>query len=44
MMLARNMPGPLTLDSPTFECVKCDHAEKALLATDPMHSTVLGWL
>jgi Zn ribbon nucleic-acid-binding protein len=44
MMLARVMPGRLNLDSRTFECVKCDHVEKLLVAADPMHFDVLGWL
>ena len=44
MMLSRIMSGRLNFDSRTFECVKCDHVEKVLVATDPMHSDVLGWL
>ena len=44
MVLARIMPGRLNFDSRAFECVKCDHAEKILMAADPMHSDVLGWL
>jgi hypothetical protein len=43
MMLSRIMPGRLNFDLRTFECVKCDHVEKVLAATDPMHSNVLGW-
>jgi len=43
MMLSRIMPGRLNFDSRTFECVKCNHVEKVLVATDPMHSDVLGW-
>lgn len=44
MMLARIKPGRLNFDLRTFECVKCDHVEKLLVPTDPMHSDILGWL
>jgi ssDNA-binding Zn-finger/Zn-ribbon topoisomerase 1 len=44
MMLSRIRPRRLNFDARTFECVKCDHVEKVLVATDPMHSDVLGWL
>jgi ssDNA-binding Zn-finger/Zn-ribbon topoisomerase 1 len=45
MMLARIAPGRLNFDLRTFECVKCDHVEKVLVATDPMKSSdALGWL
>jgi hypothetical protein len=44
MVLARTMPGRLNLDARTFECVKCDHVEKLLMAADPIDSDVLGWL
>jgi hypothetical protein len=44
MMLARIMPGRMKFDAHAFECIKCDHVEKVLVATDPMHSDVLGWL
>jgi ssDNA-binding Zn-finger/Zn-ribbon topoisomerase 1 len=44
MVLARIVPGRLHFDLRTFECVKCDHVEKTLVATDPMRSSnVLGW-
>ena len=36
MMLARIVPGRLNFDLRTFECVKCDHVQKVLTATDPM--------
>jgi hypothetical protein len=43
-MLARIRPGRLNFDLRTFECVKCNHIEKALVATDPMRSPdALGW-
>ena len=44
MMLSRIMSGRLNFDSRTFECVKCDHVEKVLVATDPIHSDARGWL
>jgi hypothetical protein len=44
MILARIMPGRMNFDARIFECVKCGHVEKVLVATDPMHSDVLGWL
>jgi ssDNA-binding Zn-finger/Zn-ribbon topoisomerase 1 len=44
MMLSRTRPGRLNFDARTFECVKCSHAEKILVASDPMQSDALGWL
>ena len=44
MVLSRTMPGRLKFDVRTFECVKCDHLEKVLVAIDPIQSDVLGWL
>jgi ssDNA-binding Zn-finger/Zn-ribbon topoisomerase 1 len=44
MMLLRIRPGRLNFDARTFECVKCSHVEKILVASDPMQSDVLGWL
>lgn len=43
MMLSRIKPGRLKFDLRTFECVKCDHIEKVLVAIDPIQSNVLGW-
>jgi hypothetical protein len=43
-MLARIVPGRLNFDLRTFECAKCDHVEKIVIATDPMKSDTLGWL
>ncbi len=34
MMLSRIMPRRLKFDLRTFECVKCDHVEKVLVAID----------
>jgi hypothetical protein len=44
MMLSRIRPGRLNFDFRTFECIKCSHVEKVLVASDPMQSDVLGWL
>jgi hypothetical protein len=45
MMLARIMPGRLNFDLRASECVRCNHVEKALIATAPMRSSdALGWL
>ena len=43
MILSRIMPGRLKFDVRTFECVKCEHVEKILVAIDPIQSDVLGW-
>jgi len=43
MVLSRIRPGSLNFDARTFECVKCSHVEKILVANDPMQSDVLGW-
>jgi len=43
MILSRIMPGRLKFDVRTFECVKCDHVEKVMVAIDPIQSNVLGW-
>jgi hypothetical protein len=42
MMLARIEPGPAHSDLRTFECPKCEHAEKRLVE-DPMNSARSGW-
>jgi len=44
MMLSRIRPGRLNFDARTFECVKCSHVERILVASDPMQSDVRGWL
>jgi hypothetical protein len=45
MILARIKPGRLNFDLRTFECVKCNHIEKTLVATDSIRSAdALGWL
>jgi hypothetical protein len=44
MMLARIAPGPPEFDLRTFECGKCEHVHKETVATDPMKSSLSGWL
>jgi hypothetical protein len=43
MMLSRIMPGRLKFDVRTFDCIKCDHVEKVMVAIDPIQSNMLGW-
>jgi hypothetical protein len=44
MMLARISPGPAGFELRTFDCPKCDDAEKIGIASDPMKSADVGWL
>jgi hypothetical protein len=44
MMTADISPGPEGFEHRTFECVKCDHTEKKILACDPLRSNAIGWL
>jgi hypothetical protein len=44
MMLARIGFGLAGYDHRTFECVKCSHSHKVLVAVDPMKSDTAGWL
>jgi hypothetical protein len=44
MILARISPRRLNFDLRTFECVRCYHVTKSLVAADPMQSDLLGWL
>jgi hypothetical protein len=44
MILARIKSAPLNFEWRTFECVRCDHVMKSLVAADPMQSDLLGWL
>jgi len=37
-------PGPDGFESRTFECLRCNHTEKRILAPDPLKSAALGWL
>lgn len=36
--------GPSGFDLRYFECGKCNHVHKELIATDPMQSDKAGWL
>jgi hypothetical protein len=42
-MLARIELGPSGYDQRTFECPKCNHSFKSLVANDPMKSDAGGW-
>ena len=44
MMLARISPGPTGFELRTFDCAKCNHVEKIVIASDPMKSGDVGWL
>jgi hypothetical protein len=44
MFLARIAPGRLNFDLRTFECARCEHVMKSLVAADPMQSDLLDWL
>ncbi len=44
MRLARISPGPTGFELRTFDCSKCDHVEKVVIALDPMKSGDVGWL
>jgi hypothetical protein len=44
MMLARVSPGPTGFELRTFDCSKCEHVEKIVIASDPMKSRDVGWL
>jgi hypothetical protein len=37
-------PGPEGFEHRTFECSKCGHSEKKILACDPLKSDAVGWL
>jgi hypothetical protein len=43
MMLARISPGPTGFEVRTFDCSKCGHVEKIIIALDPMTSGAVGW-
>jgi hypothetical protein len=36
--------GPNGVENRAFECAKCGHTEIKVLASDPLRSSVLGWL
>ena len=43
MMLARISPGPTGYELRTFDCAKCGHVERIVIASDPMKSEAVGW-
>jgi len=43
MMLSRIMPLRSDFDMRSFECPKCNHAEKVVATIDPINSYTLGW-
>jgi hypothetical protein len=43
MMLAHISPGPTGFEQRTFDCSKCDHVEKIVIASDPAKSGAVGW-
>jgi hypothetical protein len=44
MLTADLSPGPDGFESRTFECLRCNHTEKRILASDPLKSAAVGWL
>jgi hypothetical protein len=43
MMLARISPGPTGFELRSFDCAKCGHVEKIVIALDPTKSGDVGW-
>jgi hypothetical protein len=37
-------PDPSNFHFRTFNCAKCDHVRKPLVAIDPMKSSAQGWI
>jgi hypothetical protein len=44
MGLAHISPGPTGFELRTFDCSRCDHVEKIVIACDLMKSGDVGWL
>jgi hypothetical protein len=44
MLTVDIQPGPEGFEHRTFECLKCGHSEKKILACDPLHSNAVDWL
>jgi len=44
MLLSKVETGPSGFDRRTFECQKCGHVHALLVSSDPMESSVGGWL
>jgi hypothetical protein len=43
-MLAGIAPGPAGYELRTFECPRCDRAQRTLVVSDPMSGDAKGWL
>jgi hypothetical protein len=43
MMLTRISPGPTGFELRTLDCSGCGHAEKIVVALDPMKSGAVAW-
>jgi hypothetical protein len=43
MMPVHISPGPTGFELRTFDCSKCAHVEKIVIALDPMKSGDVGW-
>jgi hypothetical protein len=43
MMLARISPGPTGFELRTFDCAKCGHVERIVIALDPEKSGDVVW-
>jgi len=44
MLVSKVEPGPAGSDRRTFECQKCGHVCTRVISSDPMESSVTGWL
>jgi hypothetical protein len=44
MLLSKVEQGPSGVDRRTFECQKCGHVNAMIISSDPMDSSVGGWL
>jgi hypothetical protein len=44
MLLSKLEAGPPGFDYRTFECQKCGRVQTTVVASDPMTSSVRGWL
>jgi hypothetical protein len=43
MMLAHISPGPTGFELRAFDCSKCDHVEKIVIASDSTKCGAVGW-
>jgi hypothetical protein len=44
MLTANVQPGPEGFEHRTFECLRCGHSDKKVIACDPLKSGAVGWL